>query len=100
MQKFYNTALIVALIKDDLVSNKLISGLNDLGLNASDYHLGLSEKILVLMGLDVDNYAVHDLYIKLTQECTFLDLSNITERDKHLNQLAMGIYTELLKCKQ
>lgn len=43
-------ALIIKLIRDCLISWKLIHGLNALGLNADDYHLYLGDTIFELMG--------------------------------------------------
>jgi hypothetical protein len=92
--------LILSLIKDDLINNKLINGLNTLGLSAGDYHLHLSETILNLIGLDTENDAIHDLYFNLTQQSETLDLTDITNREKQLTRLATEIYSELLKQKQ
>lgn len=96
----YTQQLILSLIKDDLINNKLINGLNTLGLSAGDYHLHLSETILNLIGLDTENDAIHDLYINLTQQSESLDLTDITNREKQLTRLATEIYSELLKQKQ
>jgi hypothetical protein len=96
----HTSELILSLIKDDLINNKLINGLNTLGLSAGDYHLHLSETILNLIGLDTENDAIHDLYFNLTQQSETLDLTDITNREKQLTRLATEIYSELLKQKQ
>ena len=96
----HTSELILSLIKDDLINNKLINGLNTLGLSAGDYHLHLSETILNLIGLDIENDAIHDLYFSLTQQSETLDLTDITNREKQLTRLATEIYSELLKQKQ
>ena len=100
MQLNQNSNLVLSLIKDDLINNKLINGLNTLGLSAGDYHLHLSETILNLIGLDTESDAIHDLYFKLTQQSETLDLTDITNREKQLTRLATEIYSELLKQKQ
>jgi hypothetical protein len=100
MQPNQNTSLVLSLIKDDLINNKLINGLNTLGLSAGDYHLHLSETILNLIGLDTENDAINNLYFNLTQQSETLDLTDITNREKQLIQLATEIYSELLKQKQ
>jgi hypothetical protein len=100
MQQNQNTSVVLSLIKDDLINNKLINGLNMLGLSAGDYHLHLSETILNLIGLDTENDAIHDLYFNLTQQSETLDLTDITNREKQLTRLATEIYSELLKQKQ
>ena len=96
----HTSELILSLIKDDLINNKLINGLNTLGLSAGDYHLHLSETIMNLIGLDTENDAIHDLYFNLTQQSETLDLTDITNREKQLTRLATEIYSELLKQKQ
>ena len=96
----HTSELILSLIKDDLINNKLINGLNTLALSAGDYHLHLSETILNLIGLDTENDAIHDLYFNLTQQSETLDLTDITNREKQLTRLATEIYSELLKQKQ
>lgn len=89
--------LIPFLIKEDLINNKLVSGLTDLGLCAGDDHLNLSETILNLLGLETEDDAMHDLYFNLTQQSNTLNLSDIATREQQLTELAMQIYTELLK---
>ena len=42
--------LIISLIRDNLITIKLISGLNALGLHADDYTTFLSNTIFLLMG--------------------------------------------------
>ncbi len=96
-QENSNKDLIVSLIKDDLINNKLVSGLTDLGLCAGDYHLNLSETILTLLGLETEDDAINDLYFNFTQQCTALNLSDIATRDQQLTALATEIYSELLK---
>lgn len=96
----YTQQLILSLIKDDLINNKLVNGLNTLGLGAGDYHLHLSETILNLIGLDTENDAILNLYFNLTQQSQFLDLTDIANREKQLTQLASEIYSVLLKQKQ
>ncbi len=94
-----NKDLIVSLIKDDLINNKLVSGLTDLGLCAGDYHLNLSETILNLIGLETEDDAVHDLYFNLTQKSNTLNFSDIATREQQLTKLATQIYIELLRRK-
>jgi hypothetical protein len=91
--------LIVSLIKDDLINNKLVSGLTDLGLGTGDYHLNLSETILTLLGRETENDAIHDLYFNLTQQCTALNLTDIATRDQQLTLLATEIYSQLLRLR-
>ena len=92
-----NEQLIISLIKDDLINSKLVNGLTNLGLCAGDYHLHLSETILDLMGLPIEENLVHDVYFQLTQQSEQLDMTNISGRNKQLTQLAENIYNELSK---
>ncbi len=43
MDKNTQKNLVIALIKDDMISSKLVSGLNQIGLDAIHYHLHLSD---------------------------------------------------------
>jgi hypothetical protein len=92
--------LIISLIKDDLINSKLVSGLNQLGLCAGDYHLNLSEAIFGLMGIDgADSDKLLDYYINLTAASQGIDLSNIAERGAALENLAYHIYGALRQWK-
>jgi hypothetical protein len=99
MSEQYIKNLVISLIKDDLVNNKLVSGLNNLGLSASDFHLGLSDTILTLMQLDCENDSIQDAYFNLTQQCSLLNLSDLANRALQLDNLANNIYNALLKYK-
>ncbi len=87
--------LILSLIKDDLVNNKLLIGLDALGLRATDYYLNISDTIFSLMGFpdNTDSDRVYEHYLDLTQKAKFL---NISESAHQLNQLAKEIYSELI----
>ena len=86
--------LIISLIQDDLVNSKLVLGLNELGINASDYFLNLSDTIFKLMKFS-DSKAeeeIYEHYLKLTKKVKHID---ITESRNNLNNLAHEIYKEL-----
>nr|WP_294859002.1 hypothetical protein [uncultured Fluviicola sp.] len=87
--------LILSLIKDDLVNNKLLLGLDALGLRPADYYLHISDTIFSLMGFpeSTDSDRVFELYLELTQKAKFL---NISESQNQLNELAQEIYSELM----
>ena len=90
--------LIISLIQDDLVNSKLVLGLNELGVNASDYFLNLSDTIFKLMKFS-DSKAeeeIYEHYLKLTKKAKHID---ITESRNNLNSLAHEIYKELTKLK-
>jgi len=91
--------LILSLIKDDLINHKLVSGLNQLGLCASDYHLHLSETIFMLMGIDTyaEDETLQNRYRELTSAAQHIDLTKIPGRTVMLDTLAHSIYHELLR---
>lgn len=88
-------ALIISLIKDDLINCKLVHALNAIGLNADDYLLNLSSNIFKLMGFEDTprNEATYKYYLDLSQRVKYIDISKTRER---FDELALEIYTELL----
>lgn len=87
-------ALILSLIKDDLVNQKLLLGLDALGLQPADYYLQLSDTIFSLMGFPESNHSdrVFELYLDLTKKVRFVDIS---QSQNQLDELAREIYAEL-----
>lgn len=55
--------IIVRLIRDDLVSYKLLSGIERLGLEPGTYYLHLGETILLLMGFTKSNWMIVLIFI-------------------------------------
>lgn len=88
-------ALILSLIKDDLINCKLVHALKDIGLNADDYLLNLSSNIFNLMGFEdtPQNEANYKYYLDLSQRVKYIDISKARER---FDELALEIYTELI----
>jgi hypothetical protein len=86
--------LVISLIKDDLINSKLLNGLNEMGLNADNYFLHLSETIFNLMGFDdnEESEQVFERYLELRNRAMFVDIS---KSNKSLNDLALQIYIEL-----
>lgn len=62
--------LIIALIREDLVHQRLLSGLNNLGLHADDYSLNLSELIFSLLGYEAGTVPdrLYERYLQLREE--------------------------------
>ena len=54
--------LFVRLLKEDLKSNKLLFGLNQLGLVAEPYHSDLGSIILLLMGIPENQEDLYAFY--------------------------------------
>ena len=92
-----NKKLILSLIKDDLINYHLVAGLEDLGFDASHYHLFLSETIFSLMDINVVNdaeqEALYKLYLELFKKVRKFDL---TENNEQLEGLALEIYMALV----
>ncbi len=86
-----NQDLILSLIKDDLMHNRLMHGLYKLGLETDDYALGLCDTIFSLMQVPAtdENY---DFYVRLTEGVEVIDMWN---KNVELERLAIAIYRGL-----
>ncbi|MBK7442040.1 MAG: hypothetical protein IPI65_11005 [Bacteroidetes bacterium] len=62
--------LILSLIKDDLINAKLVNGLNEIGLNADNYSLHLSDTIFNLMRFEdnEETETTFERYMELAKE--------------------------------
>lgn len=84
---------IISLIKDDLINYKLVSSLNDMGLDAHNYFLHLSETIFELMGFGKDTSDdIFESYMKYLKKVKRL---NIKRSHVSLDALAKKIYEDL-----
>lgn len=93
-------ALIISLIKDDLINTKLTSTLNELGLDADNYSLHLGETIFSLMGFaeTLKNDLIYEkVYYAMTEEVKKIDFR---ESIQPIDILAERIYQELLDAKR
>ncbi len=97
--KLSNQKLIVSLIKSDLINYKLVSGLNDLGLQAHDYLLYLSEFIFDLMEFPESEQSeqTFEQYLQRLQEVKDISIKNNHEP---LDTLALDIYNDLNRHKK
>jgi hypothetical protein len=84
--------LAISLIRDDLINFKLVCGLGNIGLNADDYLLHLSETVFKLMGLDSTDQLTEN-YLELAQPIKDID---IFDHPGTLEHLAADIYHKLL----
>ena len=94
MKKINVKKLVLSLIKDDLINSKLVYSLNEIGLNADNYFLHLSDTIFNLLGYE-DNKETEEIfkrYLQLSKHAMFVDLS---QSDKPMDDLALQIYNEL-----
>jgi hypothetical protein len=87
--------LILRLIKDSLISFKLISGLNALGLNADDYTSFLGDTIFLLMDLqqhEQSDFIFESVFLTQAEKVRYIDFSSSTEE---LDALSEETYTAL-----
>jgi hypothetical protein len=99
MTETNNKQLIISLIKDDLINTKLISGLENLGIDAGLYLLGISDAIFVLMGIDNDEQGeeLFEYYLDLRDgKLLRVDLK---ESYEVIDGLVLEIYDALLAKK-
>jgi hypothetical protein len=75
-------------------NTKLILGLENLGIDAGLYLLGISDAIFVLMGIDEDKKGeeLFEYYLTLRQKVETVDLK---KSDGTINAIALKIYHEL-----
>ena len=94
-----NKSLILSLIKDDLINTKLISGLENLGIDAGLYLLGISDAIFVLMGIDNDEQGeeLFEYYLELRDGK--LKKDDLKKPCAKLDNLVADIYNDLLNKK-
>lgn len=92
MKSINEKELIISLIKDNLISTRLISGLAALGLDPIHYDLHLSTTIFILMGIKDDNEELFEEYMELCKQVMQLDFFEYPEL---LDSHAEGIYVRL-----
>lgn len=92
--------IALKLIREDLISMRLIEGLNKLGLDATDYISGLSEVIFQLIGFDQSWHKsdVLQSHYLTTVEC-YLDVDPEELRQKS-RDWSREIFIELRRYKE
>lgn len=90
--------LIISLIKDDLVYNKLISGLNNMGIDALNYHLHISKTVFMLLGFGDDKKSneAFEFYLMQLKHANYFDIKGSHEA---FDTLAGDIYLKLERRK-
>ena len=86
--------LVVSLIKDNLISIRLLYGLTELGFDTSNYFLHLDTTVFRLMGIRTDDDDFFDEYVSETRTISKID---IFEHPELLNSLAHSLYHKLNK---
>ncbi len=92
-----NTELILALLKADLINNRLICGLQNAGLIAGDFYLDLSLTVFQLMGFTDRDEELNKLYIHTLDRLVQAEPGNFHSQK---NSLAIELYAELLAEKK
>jgi len=96
--KLTDRDLVIAMIRDDLVNHRLLTGLYNLGLVTELYFLNMSQTVFDYMGITSKKEYDHNYerYIQLKEEVMQYDLGEGREK---LNALAEKIYGELVTMK-
>lgn len=89
-----NEKLIKSLIKDNLIHNKLVVGLNETGLEAGKFYLHLCDTIVQLAGINLSDAELDD-YFKLFDSLVILDIEDKQQLETGCN----AIYNHILELK-
>lgn len=92
--------LIISLIEDDLKNTRLVSGLQKLGLDSSNYYLNLSQTVFKLIGFkdNAEENEVQEVYIKFSEE-EVLSI-DINKHPEQLTDLASKIFDSLIEVRR
>lgn len=92
--------LIISLIQDNLISLKLIYGLEELGLLPDDYYLRLGDTIFKLMGIESgpqSDVIFEEVFMANSKKICDID---IRDPEGGLKELSEEIYKDLLFAKR
>lgn len=89
--------LLMPLLRDHLVSYRLIEGLSNIGLDTLDYSLSLGDTIFAMMGFgsSAEDEKLFEKFLNWSEKVLVIEFT-ITE-DKQLNDLCQDIYRKLKK---
>lgn len=87
--------LIINLIKQDLICNKLVLGLTELGLEAGKYHLDIGTLVLKLLGFPAPNENVLEEYFNFMEKASFI--KDVEEDREQITRLAHELFEKLLE---
>lgn len=94
----FTRKIIIALLREDLRSNKLLLGLEQLGLIVDRYTLDVSDLVFELMGCtDKETNALLEVYREAMDEA--VTIQDVDDAEK-LNKMAEETYKKLLAAKQ
>ena len=86
-------SIIINLIKQDLICNKLVLGLSELGLEAGKYHLDIATLVLHLMGCAEPDDALLEVYFNFMDKAT--TIKDVEEDKELLEGMAQELYALL-----
>ena len=86
-------AFLLSLIRDDVINRKLVSSFRNLGINADQYMLYLSDTIFRLLQIPDEEEDLYIAYESLTQKADYIDISR---SNAPLDSLVKQIYALLL----
>ena len=92
--------LIISLIQDNLISLKLIYGLEELGLLPDDYYLRLGDTIFKLMGIESgpkSDTIFEDIFVANCKKVRAIE--DVRDPEGGLKKLSEMIYNDLLLAK-
>jgi hypothetical protein len=90
--------LILHLIKAEIKNRKLLSGLINVGFDTTPYTIDFSQIILSLIGFEKLSEELYQHYNELMDR--YCEKINIWHSGEELNDVAFGIYSELLMKKR
>jgi hypothetical protein len=93
--------IVLSLIKQDLICNKLVLGLSELGLEAGKYHLDIGTIVLTLMGCAEPDDALLEMYFNYMEKAR--TVNDVEENRELLDAMAQELYVllaEQLKGKE
>jgi hypothetical protein len=88
--------LVLRLIANDLINHKLVMGLEQLGIDASEYHLYLNTSIFKLMGFAKQD-RTDALYKQYHEHCHKVLIIDLSGNRADLEALGVEIYERLLE---
>lgn len=91
---------ILHMIKDDITNIRLVTGLISLGLDASHYHLYLSQTIFSLMGFIENQEQDEELfeeYCELSKKALEIDIFEYPEK---FNEFVLEVYNKLNSARE
>lgn len=101
MQPIYTTInvkeVVISLIEQDIISNKLVLGLTDLGLEAGKYHLDIAHVVFHLVGFPDPDDKLMEAYFNFMERAS--TIKDVEEERDQVKALAGELFDQLLSVK-